>query len=383
VPESGFIAETDLIRRFPHLAADGWRRQLVRQALRWFDRHARDLPWRRRPTWYRVWISEIMLQQTQVATVVPYFRRFLQRFSTVRRLASADESEVLKSWEGLGYYRRARQLHQAARRIVDDHAGQCPTTVEQWRSLPGIGRYTAGAILSIACGQAEPILEGNTQRLFSRLLGLENDPRSATSQRQLWSFARWVLATRRPGDLNQALMEIGNQVCTPALPRCHDCPLARLCPTLAQAAQSRIPKRSRRPRITRVRQAVVVIRRGNKWLLHRRPPGGRWGGLWDFLRIETSGVVPNLESLAAEVRQQTGLEVELRQTALRACHQVTRFRIEIRGILGTPVSGQLVRSGAEWAWFTARQLRDLPLNTTGRKIARHWLDSANSATAAR
>ena len=197
------------------LAGEGAKEQFRRALLRWFTAHARPLPWRPSPGLYETWISEVMLQQTQVATVIPYYVRFLQRFPDVEALAAAQEQELLRFWEGLGYYRRARQLHAAAQQILADHAGRMPTDFAAWRSLPGIGRYTAGAILSIALDQRLPILEANTVRLLARLAALEADPSSRHSQDRLWSLAESLVPPRRCGDFNQALMELGSTVCTP------------------------------------------------------------------------------------------------------------------------------------------------------------------------
>ena len=190
-----------------------WLRSFRRRLPAWFDRHARKLPWRRNHDPYAVWVSEIMLQQTQVGTVVSYFDRFLAAFPTIEALAAADEQDVLRLWEGLGYYRRARQLHKAAKIIVAEHAGNFPRNPEIVRRLPGIGRYTAGAILSIAFDARQPILEANTLRLLSRLLAYDGDPRSTEGQRLLWAMAEAVLPRRGSGRMNQALMELGSEVC--------------------------------------------------------------------------------------------------------------------------------------------------------------------------
>ena len=226
-----------------------------------------------------------MLQQTQVATVRPYFERFLAALPTVEALAAADEHEVLRLWEGLGYYRRARQLHQAARLICSRHGGRFPRDIEQLRRLPGIGRYTAGAILSIAFDQPQPILEANTSRLFSRLLAWSGEPASAAGQRLGWAMAEAVLPRRGAGRFNQALMELGSEVCQPRQPRCAVCPVASLCRAFAAGLQSRIPPPRRKAARKAVREAAVVVRRRGRVLLLQRPEGGRWAGLWDFPRF--------------------------------------------------------------------------------------------------
>ena len=239
-----------------------------RRLLAWYAGHARDLPWRRRggdP--YSVWLSEVMLQQTQVATVAPYFDRFLAALPSVEALAAASEHEVLRLWEGLGYYRRARQLHQTARLICSRHGGRFPRRLDELRRLPGIGRYTAGAILSIAFDQRQPILEANTSRLFSRLLAWPGDPASAAGQKLGWAMAEALLPRRGAGRFNQALMELGSEVCQPRVPRCEVCPVASLCRAKAEGSQLRIPPPKVKPATRAVREAAVVVRRRGRILL--------------------------------------------------------------------------------------------------------------------
>ena len=217
------------------------KQSLRRRLLTWYAKHARDLPWRRSRDPYRVWISEIMLQQTQVATVRDYFTRFMETFPTVHELAAADETDVLRAWEGLGYYRRARQLHAAAKQLVAEHAGEFPSDPAELQALPGIGRYTAGAIASIAFDKRAPILEANTIRLFSRLIAYRGNPHSTAGQRVLWQVAEEILPQKRVAHFNQALMELGSLVCTPVAPKCDECPLATVCAAKAAGLQQEIP----------------------------------------------------------------------------------------------------------------------------------------------
>src|SRR5262245_7752921 len=201
------------------------RRWAAPRLLRWFRTHHRDLPWRRDRDPYRIWVSEVMLHQTLVATVVPYFERFLARFPTLADLAAADEQDVLRLWEGLGYYRRARHLLQAARLLHDRHGGICPADPEAWEGLPGLGEYTRNAILSQAFDLRLPILEANSARVLSRLVGQEDDPRKGPARKALWQVAEALLPRDQVGDFNQALMELGALVCTPERPACAECPL--------------------------------------------------------------------------------------------------------------------------------------------------------------
>jgi A/G-specific adenine glycosylase len=346
------------------------RRGLASRALRWFDRNARTLPWRKNKSRYRVWISEIMLQQTQVAAVVPYFNRFISRFPSVRALASANESEVLRAWEGLGYYRRARHIHQAAQIMVSRHGGQCPGTIEQWRELPGIGRYTAGAILSISDDARLPIVEANTVRLFCRLLGERGDPRRTKTRARLWAFAESLLPRQRVGDLNQSLMEIGSQVCTPRNPRCNECPLRGFCTAFQQDRVEEFPRKLDTTRSTRIHQAAVVIRRGDRILMKRSGPRERWSGLWDVVRFERPQRLSGPE-IARQIKMETGLRVTLHEEDFAFRFGVTRYAITLHCYQAANVTGKLRSPRASgWKWINVGTLDNLPLNMTARKIVR-------------
>jgi A/G-specific adenine glycosylase len=251
----------------------------------WYRRHRRDLPWRENRDPYRVWVSEIMLQQTQVERVREFFTRFVARFPTVASLAEAREAEVLKRWEGLGYYRRARQLHAAAKRIVADHGGALPRSVADLRRLPGIGRYTAGAIASIAFGAREPIIEANSRRVIARLVGHE-PPVGGPGDEPLWQIAARLVPARDPGTFNQALMEIGALVCGPERPDCGRCPLAAHCLAHTTGRVAEIPAQPPRRAVQVLRETALVIRHGDRVLVERRGPGAWWEGLWDFPRAE-------------------------------------------------------------------------------------------------
>lgn len=351
----------------------GWHQAFRRRLRAWYADHARDLPWRRNRDPYAIWISEIMLQQTQVATVRPYFERFVRRFPTIAALAAAEEQEVLRHWEGLGYYRRARQLHAAAQRLVGEHDGVFPRDPEMVRRLPGIGRYTAGAILSIAFDAREPILEANTLRLFSRLLAYRGQPMAREGQRLLWAMAEAVLPQRHVGAFNQALMELGSMVCLVRGPLCEQCPVAALCRAQAEGLQATIPPPKRKPVAEERHEAAVLVRRRGRVLLVRRPDGGRWAGLWDFPRFaveadEESGVQ---RELAARVQEQTGIVIQPGQRLTTLKHGVTRFRITLDCYEAACVSGADRRQeGVEMRWLRPAELAEYPLSTTGRKLSR-------------
>jgi len=322
-----------------------------------------------------------MLQQTQVGTVTPYFERFLKALPTIAALARADQQQVLRLWEGLGYYRRAQQVHRAAQQIVAEHRGVFPRDVEAVRRLPGIGRYTAGAILSIAFDARQPILEANTIRLFSRLVALGGDPASASGQRLLWAVAEAVLPRRDVGLLNQALMELGSTVCVPREPRCGECPVASLCRARELAAQGEIPAIKPKPPAEARREAAVVVLRNGRALLVRSAEGQRWAGLWDFPRFPVRG--QDSKSLRRElidnVRRRTGVTVAPRECWTTLKHGVTRFRITLQCYRADYVSGTVPRGDSPDArWVRLAELDDYPLNTTARRLARLLIADAGN-----
>jgi len=341
--------------------------------LKWFDANQRDLPWRKKRTPYRIWVSEIMLQQTQVATVIDYYNRFMKRFPTVKKLAAADQSEVLKLWEGLGYYRRARQLHAAAQVVVDEHGGRFPTDFESVLALPGIGRYTAGAILSISLDQRLPILEGNTIRLFARLLAMPDDPRSSANQKVLWEFSESLLPRKRCGDFNQSLMELGAKICSPKNPTCDQCPVQNDCPTFVRGLQNQIPAAGKKIKFEDLHEAVIVVRKGQgsgtRFLVRQCGPDERWSGLWDFPRYKVA-TQETETALAAALKKQTGLNATVTPTTKRIKHAVTKYRITLDCYVADDATGRLKKSEMPAKWVGRSELADLPMSTTGRKIAK-------------
>jgi A/G-specific adenine glycosylase len=331
------------------------------------------LAWRRDRDPYRVWVSEIMLQQTPVVTVEPYFERFMAAFPTIRALAAAEEDAVLRLWEGLGYYRRARQLHRAAKIIAAEHGGQFPDEPEAVRRLPGIGRYTAGAILSIAFDRPVPILEANTVRLLSRLLAYRGDTGRADAQRLLWHASETLLPARGAGRFNQALMELGSQVCRPREPDCPKCPVIDLCPTHRDGLQALVPARRRKPLTEYVCEAAVVIAWRGRVLLVRRGEGERWAGLWEFPRItcDRADVPPTAAELIAKIHSCTGIAIQHPRRLSTLRHGVTRFRITLECFEADAAEvPRRCRTAAEQKWVRPVELADYPLSSTGRKLAR-------------
>jgi A/G-specific adenine glycosylase len=348
------------------------KQRLRRRLLAWYGDHARDLPWRRSRDPYRVWVSEIMLQQTQVATVRDYFERFVAKFPDVHALAAADERQVLRLWEGLGYYRRARQMYAAAKQLSSDHAGSFPRDVDALQSLPGIGRYTAGAIASIAFDQRAAILEANTIRLLSRLIAYRDDPLKAAGQRVLWQTAADILPQKNVARFNQALMELGSLVCTPTNPNCDECPLAGVCRARAAGLQQMIPQAKAKQTYTELREAAVIIRRNGRVLMRECGPNERWAGLWDFPRfaLDAEGPLFAGDEIINKVRAQTNVTCVPGSLLKTIKHGVTRFRITLDCYEAKFVVGRATSS----RWVSPEALAELPLSTTGRTLARLLVD---------
>lgn len=360
-----------------------WRDRVRRKLLRWFDTNARKLPWRDDPQPYHVWVSEVMLQQTQVATVIDYYHRFLAAFPTIESLAQADEGRLMRLWEGLGYYRRARALQGAAQRVVQSHGGLFPQRFEEVLALPGIGRYTAGAILSISGDQRLPVLEGNTVRVYSRWVGLREDVTSTSAQRTLWQVAEAMLPARSgSGRFNQAAMELGALICKPRDPDCDACPVRDHCRARELGLQGEIPGKVKRIEYqSRDEYAFVVpVVRGGV-LMVQIPKGERWAGLWDVPRW-TDGGTGGVESAAKGLSRRFGIDLRPTSLRMRIKHAVTRYRINLEVHNAEPIAAADVDLGAgDDGAGTLRivpldRLADLPLSTTGRKIARDLLKSS-------
>lgn len=268
-----------------------------------YRRGHRDLPWRREPTPYHVWICEIMAQQTRLEVVVGYWERWMTRFPTVAALAAAPLDDVLSAWAGLGYYSRARNLHRAAQVVVAQHGGELPRTVDGLRDLPGIGRYTAGAIASIAMDVRAPLVDGNVIRVFARVFGLEGDLTTTKAQATLWDLASRAVPAEAPGDFNQGLMELGATVCTPRSPACLACPLAATCVARKTGRQEELPQK--RVKATPRAQGVDLglVRKRGDWLLVRRPAKGLYGGLWELPTLESIGAAATGKPEAQRVQK--------------------------------------------------------------------------------
>ena len=306
------------------------KRTAIRRALlAWFTKNARDLPWRRTKAPYRVWVSEIMLQQTRVEAVTPYYQRFLKAFPSARALADAHEDKVLKLWEGLGYYTRARNLHRAAKILVQERRGRFPRTAEEWLELPGIGRYTAGAIASIAFGERAPVLDGNVKRVLSRLFRVEAPIGSADAERLFWALAEALVPPKRPGDFNQSMMELGARICLPKRPRCDECAVARHCEALASGRQSELPRRREKKAARRHDIVVGVIERNGRYLLGKRPAHGLLAGLWEFPGGKVEPGETHEEALKRELEEELGVGIAVGAPVATVNHAYSHYAVTL------------------------------------------------------
>ncbi len=344
--------------------------RIRRRLLGWYEKNRRDLPWRETRDPYAVWISEIMLQQTRVETVIPYYRRFLERFPDASSLAAASTDEVLKVWENLGYYSRARNLHEAAKIVAEHHGGRLPEALEDLATLPGIGEYTAGAVGSIAFGQPVPAVDGNVRRVLARLHAIGEPVDSGPGKSRIRTLAEELVSPEDPGAFNQALMDLGSRICTPALPRCRECPLADECEAFRQGRQEEIPVNSPKKSLPfEIAVAAVLRNRDGRLLVVRRPLHGFLGGLWKL----PGGFLRPGEDLPAglrrTVREETGLAVrvldELASVNAVYSHfrlRLTSFRCRRQGSRNPPPEGPDRR------WATFEEMNSLAFSKADRLL---------------
>jgi len=339
--------------------------ELHRRLLPWYRRHRRAFPWRGTRDPYCIWISEVMLQQTQVATALPFYQRFLSRFPTLASLAGAREQEVLALWSGLGYYRRARNLLEAAKLVVREHSGLVPDDPARFGRLPGVGRYTTGAVLSIAFDRPLPVLDGNVARVLSRVFAVRASVRDPRGARTLWDLAAKLVPERDPGDWNQAVMELGATVCLPRAPRCGECPLRGSCRARALDRVEAFPPAAPRRPTERIRRAVALIERRGLLLVVKRS-GSLLDGLWEPPGVELGDRETGRAALAAETRR-LGLEVRLVASGEEIVHRITHRVVAVE-----VWHGQLLERAprSRTLRFVEPGARDLPLTALARKVGR-------------
>lgn len=331
--------------------------------LKWYDVHRRRLPWRadkrQTPNPYHVLVSEAMLQQTQVATVVPYFNRFIEALPTAGDLAAADEQRVLRLWQGLGYYRRARNLHAAAKAIQQEHGGIVPDTVEALLELPGVGRYTAGAIASIAFGRPAPILDGNVSRVLARLFLIDQPVDAPATRKALWQLAGELVPDKRAGDFNQAVMELGALVCTKTKPSCGACPLSGDCDALTADRVGSVPVPVARKAPVAVHQHILAIERAGRYLFQQRPDTGLWSNMWQLPTVEDWKSKVETDAIIARVRERFGLVTKNQKPIGSFTHRTTHRTISFHLWRMQVASGRLRPKAGQWRGDM--DLEDLPL----------------------
>lgn len=341
----------------------------IREALLgWYGAARRDLPWRRTRDPYAIWISETMLQQTRVETVIPYYERFLESFPTLQALATAEPDRVMGLWAGLGYYSRARNLQAAARLVVEELGGALPSDEEGLRRLPGVGRYTAGAVASIAFDRPAPVVDGNVTRVLSRLFGIREDVSRPAVAERIWEEAQQLARGPAPGDLNQALMELGATLCTPRAPRCGECPLRRRCRARRDGDAEALPVKQARARPRRVEGAAVLLARRDRWLAVRRPPGGLLGGLWGLPGGELRRGESPEAGLLRVLHESLGLAARDTVSLGTVRHLFTHRSLRLHVFRARAEPGRVRRSGFDaHRWVSRRGLLALPQGAVTRR----------------
>ena len=342
------------------------KKRIQTNLLRWFKKNKRNLPWRKTRDPYAIWISEIMLQQTQVTTVIPYYQKFLKSFPTLRHLAIANLSKVLKAWEGLGYYSRARNLHCASQVILSHFHGKIPDTLKDLLNLPGIGRSTAGAILSFAFDTEAPILDGNAKRVLSRLFAILGSPGKRKTEQLLWEISESLIPKGYSNPFNQALMDLGSMLCTTKGPQCPHCPLHRFCKGNASGDPERFPVKNLKRIIPHVESVSAVIKKNGEVLLNQRPPAGLLGGLWEFpnWRIEGRGRLRLRLRLRNDIKKEMGMNVEVKELIGVFNQTYSHFKLSLQVFYCQPLNEK-----GKGKWIPIKELSLLPMSRIHRKIA--------------
>jgi len=333
--------------------------------LHWYDNQGRNLPWRKTKNPYHIWLSEVMLQQTQVTTVIPYYTNFLKTFPTLYTLGRSKISRVLKLWEGLGYYSRGRNLHQAARLVQKNFKGHIPTCRRELESLPGIGRSTAGAILSLAYNQREPILDGNVKRVLSRLFAVKESPKDPHVIQKLWVYSEQLLPLKRVSDFNQALMDLGATVCTPKNPQCHLCPIERCCLAKANGEENLIPVSIKKKPVPHRYFLVGIVKDEGKILIQQRPHQGLLGGLWEFPTFELDCPPETNGNLTKELNKKMGFDVEVQNGMKPVSHTYTHFKGHYHPFL---CLFRDKKKRGQWLWVPPTRIYNYPFSKVYQKM---------------
>ena len=353
----------------PSLSSPTRGEEIQRRLLKWFDQHKRLLPWRLKASPYRIFVVEVMLQQTQIKTVIPYYKRWLRAFPNVKTLAHVSLDKVLKLWEGLGYYTRARNLHRAAQIIVEQFGGKIPSDPEILKTLPGIGRYTAGAIASIAFQKPVPLVDGNVARVLSRIFNLKKDVAKPNVQKSLYTLAAMLVPQKEPGTFNQALMELGSLICIPEVPKCSICPVQSLCLAFKKGDPSKLPIKSKGAQVKKIEMVVGMLQKNGRLLVRRRPEHGIWGGLWEIPGTVRTRNQTLEEALKEDFKETLGMKIKIERKSFPIEHRFTHRKAMIY-----PFHCKAIGNGGAGAkktkslWATPSDLKKLSFPVPHRRI---------------
>lgn len=350
-------------------------RYFYKELLSWYAKNKRDLPWRKTKSPYKIWVSEIMLQQTRVDTVIPYYFRFITRFPGVKKLAEADLHEVLKAWEGLGYYSRVRNMHKAAKIIVEKYHGRFPKTFSEIINLPGIGRYTAGAIVSISFQLPVPVVDGNIKRVLARYFEIETEINSTKAQKQFWQLSSDLVPKDSPGNFNQSFMELGATICLPKNPICKNCPIAFSCKTKQKNRQHELPVIHKKPPVPHFQIGAGLIWRDKKLLITRRRENGLLGGLWEFPGGKQENNETIQDCVRREISEELGIKVRVGHHFMTVKHAYSHFRITLEVYICFWLSGEPgCKDCSEHRWVEVEELSAFPFPRANKKIVEKLLE---------
>lgn len=344
--------------------------QKFQQALlKWYQRHHRSLPWRETGDPYCIWVSEVMLQQTQVNTVIPYYHRFIERFPCIKDLAESNIQEVLKSWEGLGYYSRARNLHEAAKRVLDQYKGNLPETPAEFQNLPGVGDYINAAVQSIAFNHPLPVVDGNVKRVLARLFQMEEPVNQSTTHKVFKEKADKLLAASQPGTFNQAIMELGATICKPARPLCPKCPVRGYCAAFREGNTGQYPKRLISRPVKEHHIATAVVRKNGRLLITLRKPDGLLGGLWEFPGGKVLKNESPEDACKREIKEEVNLDIKIESHLTMIRHAYTHFKIKMDVFLCTYASGKIRLNGpVDFKWIRPENITNYPFPGANHKF---------------
>ena len=343
-----------------------------KKLLVWYDKTKRNLPWRNTKDPYSIWVSEIMLQQTQVKTVIPYYERWIKTLPTIDKLAKAPEQKILKLWEGLGYYSRVKNLKKSAKIICKEMNGKLPKTVKDLQNLPGVGRYTAGAISSIAFGLKAPVLDGNVKRVLSRLFCINDNGETSASENRLWNKADYLLSARRPGDFNQALMELGATICIPKSPLCQQCPLRTICQAFLKNCVNKFPPSKKKVPSKKIEVSAGIIIKNKKVYIQQRAKDGLMGGLWEFPGGKREKGESPEECLKREIQEELGVTVASLNKVMTIKHTYTQFRVTLN-VFNCKLEKKKIQPDScnQWKWVSLSSLKKYPFPAANVKIVKY------------